>query len=60
MQAAILAGGESSRFWPLNTRHKSLIKIQGNSLLRHTLESLEAAGVDEFVIVQGEEGKIEE
>jgi len=47
-QAVILAAGESSRFWPLNTRavakggderssstqkHKSLLKIMGRPLI---------------------------
>ncbi|MDY6761412.1 MAG: sugar phosphate nucleotidyltransferase [Candidatus Nanohaloarchaea archaeon] len=60
MQAVLLAGGASSRFWPLNTRHKSLFHIQGSSLVRHTLDSLAAAGVDEAVIVQGPDRAIEQ
>lgn len=53
MQAVILAAGESSRFWPLNQRHKSLLKIMGKPLVAHTIESLEKAGVTDIVIVQG-------
>ncbi len=53
MQAVILAGGRSSRFWPLNTRHKSLVQVAGRSLLERTLDGLAAAGVSDVVIVQG-------
>ncbi len=60
MQALILAAGRSSRFWPLSTnRHKSLIKIRGKTLLRHTLESLEESGVKSAVIVQGKDRDID-
>ena len=60
MQAIILAAGESSRFWPLNTRHKSLLKIMGKPLIAYTLESLEKAGVRDFIIVQGPQKDVEE
>ncbi|MFB6294155.1 MAG: sugar phosphate nucleotidyltransferase, partial [Candidatus Nanohaloarchaea archaeon] len=60
MQAVLLAGGASSRFWPLNTRHKSLLQIQGKPLIRHTLDGLADAGVDDAVIVQGPERDIEQ
>ncbi len=53
MQAVILAAGESSRFWPLNQRHKSLLKIMGKPLIWYTIESLKAAGIKEIIIVQG-------
>ena len=29
LQAVILAAGESSRLWPLNAKHKSLLRILG-------------------------------
>jgi len=53
MQAVILAAGESSRFWPLNSKHKSLLKLMGKPLIWHTIEGLKKAGVKEFIIVQG-------
>lgn len=52
MQAVILAAGQSSRFWPLNQRHKTLLKIMDRSLIWYTIESLKKAGVDDLVIVQ--------
>ncbi len=58
MQAVILAGGSSSRFWPLNTRHKCLMRIAGYTLLEHTLYGLQDAGIDEVVIVQGPDRQI--
>ncbi|MFH1037028.1 MAG: bifunctional sugar-1-phosphate nucleotidylyltransferase/acetyltransferase [Patescibacteria group bacterium] len=53
MQAVILAAGESSRFWPLNTRHKSLLKIMGKPLIWYTIENLKNSGISDFVIIQG-------
>jgi len=60
MQAIILAAGESSRFWPLNQRHKSLLKIMGKPLIWHTIEGLKLARMDDLVIVQGLKKDIEE
>ncbi|MDI6602684.1 MAG: sugar phosphate nucleotidyltransferase [Patescibacteria group bacterium] len=60
MQAVILAAGESSRFWPLNQRHKSLIKIMGRPLIWYTIESLKKAGIKDIIIVQGPKKDIEE
>lgn len=59
MQAVILAGGESSRFWPLNTRHKSLLSLRGQTLIGHTLDRLAAAGVTDAVVVEGPERDVE-
>jgi bifunctional UDP-N-acetylglucosamine pyrophosphorylase/glucosamine-1-phosphate N-acetyltransferase len=59
-QAVILAAGESSRFWPLNQRHKSLIKIMGRPLIWYTIENLKRAGLKEIIIVQGEKKDVEE
>lgn len=60
MQAVILAAGESSRFWPLNQKHKSLIKIMGKPLIWYTIEGLEKAGIKDVVIVQGPKREAEE
>lgn len=59
MQAIILAAGESSRFWPLNYRHKSLLKVMGKPLILHTIEGLKKAGLDDFIVVQGPGEEIE-
>lgn len=59
MQAVILAAGESSRFWPLNYQHKSLIKIMGRPLVCYLLDELKRAGIKEIVIVQGPKRDIE-
>ncbi len=53
MQGVVLAGGQSSRFWPLNRRHKSLVSIAGRTLLGRTLDALVGAGVTDIVVVQG-------
>lgn len=59
MQAVILAAGESSRFWPLNQKHKTLIKIMGRPLIWYTIESLKKAGIKDIIIVQGPKKEIE-
>src|SRR3989344_3649352 len=58
-QAVILAAGESSRFWPLNQKHKSLIKIMGRPLIWYTIEELKRAGIRDIIIVQGPKKDIE-
>jgi len=59
MQAVILAAGESSRFWPLNQKHKSLLKIMGRPLIWHTIESLKKAGIKNIIIIQGSKRDVE-
>ncbi len=58
-QAVILAAGKSSRFWPINQRHKSLTKIMGKPLIFYTLKGLQGAGISEVVIVQGPKKDVE-
>jgi len=60
IQAVILAAGESSRFWPLNYQHKSLIKIMGKPIIWYTTEGLKKAGMKDIIIVQGPKRDIEE
>ena len=59
MQAVILAGGESSRFWPINSTHKSLLKIMGKPLIWYTIESLKKAGITEAIVIQGPKKEVE-
>lgn len=59
MQAVILAAGESSRFWPLNQKHKSLTKIMGKPLIWYTVMALQKAGVKDIIIVQDKKRQIE-
>ena len=59
-QAVILAAGESSRFWPLNYQHKSLLKIMGRPLIFYTIEGLKKIGIKEVIIVQGAKKNVEE
>lgn len=61
MQAVILAAGSSSRFRPLSdNRHKSLFQVAGDSLIGHTISTLEETPVTSCIIVQGEQRQIEE
>jgi len=60
MQAVILAAGQSSRFWPLNKQHKSLLKIMGRPLIWHTIEGLKEAGITDIIVVQGPKKDTEE
>jgi len=59
LQAVILAAGESSRFWPLNSRHKGLLKIMGKPLVWYTIQGLREIGVENIVVVQGPKKDIE-
>ena len=59
MQAVILAAGESSRFWPMNHAHKSLIRIMSHSLIWYAIEGLKKSGIKEVVIVQGRKRDVE-
>lgn len=58
-QAIILSAGASSRFWPLNSHHKSLFKVMGKPLLSFSLQNLKTAGIKEIIIVQGQKRDIE-
>ncbi len=60
MQALILAAGASSRFWPLNCRHKSLIKIMGKPLILYLIEALKKEGIKEILVIQGKKRDCEE
>jgi bifunctional UDP-N-acetylglucosamine pyrophosphorylase/glucosamine-1-phosphate N-acetyltransferase len=60
MQAVILAAGASSRFWPLNTRHKSLMTVRGKTLLEHTIDGLRQQDITDIIIVQGPNSTIEQ
>ena len=55
-----MAAGESSRFWPLNSKHKSLLRIMGKPLIWYTIDGLRKIGVKDIVIVQSPNRKVEE
>ncbi|MCK4429463.1 MAG: NTP transferase domain-containing protein, partial [Candidatus Aenigmarchaeota archaeon] len=59
MQAVILSGGKSSRFWPLNSKHKSLTKVCGKTLVEWTIKGLKKSGIDDIIIIQGPNKNIE-
>src|SRR3989344_6341314 len=52
MQAVLLSAGESSRFYPYNKKHKSLITILGKTLVSRTLNSLRKANITDIIIVE--------
>ncbi|MBI3459481.1 NTP transferase domain-containing protein [Candidatus Acetothermia bacterium] len=53
VQAVLLAAGASSRFWPLvEGSHKSLFRLMGKPLIQWTIESLQSAGMDDFIVIQ--------
>jgi len=60
MQAVIIAAGESSRFWPLNNKHKSQIKISGKPLVYWTLKSIAEKGIKDIVLVIGPKSLLKE
>lgn len=52
MQAVVLAAGESSRFWPFNSNHKSLVKVMGKPIISYTIQGLINAGIDDIIVIQ--------
>jgi NDP-sugar pyrophosphorylase family protein len=59
-QVVILAGGESSRFYPFNRLHKSFFGIGGKSILERTLLSVKKADPSEIILVLGQDNYDEE
>ncbi len=60
MQAVILAGGASSRFFPLNTFPKSLVKIAGEPIIVHTIRAIKRSGINDIVLLTGRENYFKE
>lgn len=59
LQAVILAAGESSRFWPFNSDHKSLFKIMGKPIILYTIDGLINSGIEDIIVVQGPRKDVE-
>jgi len=60
MQAVLLAAGASSRMWPVvEGVHKSLFVLMGKPLIQWTIESLNRAGIQDVVVVQGPKQSVE-
>lgn len=49
IQVILLAGGKSTRFWPLT--HKLLLPFCGKNLIEHQLELLERVGLKDIMLV---------
>jgi bifunctional UDP-N-acetylglucosamine pyrophosphorylase/glucosamine-1-phosphate N-acetyltransferase len=60
MQAVILAAGDSSRFYPFNDSHKSLVKVLGKPIIEHTLLAVRKTGIKDVVIVIGENNGVKD
>lgn len=58
MKALVLAGGYSSRFYPYNQTHKSMVYVMGKPILQRTLEGIKNAGIKDIVIRVSEDGLI--
>ncbi len=50
-QVVILAGGESSRFFPFNQIHKSFFKIAGKTVLERTIESVKKTDPSGIILI---------
>lgn len=59
-QAIILAGGESSRFYPFNDIHKGFFTLGGKTIIERTIESIKKTSVAEIILVLGKENLKEE
>ncbi len=53
MQAVLLCAGQSSRFFPFNTTHKSMVSLLGKPLLGHAISGLRSVGIVDCVVVVG-------
>lgn len=54
MKAVILAAGRGSRIKPLSDNMpKSLLKINGKSILQTNIDTIKSCGIDDIVIVKG-------
>ena len=51
MQAVLLAAGQSSRFFPYNTKHKCLVKILGEPLIVYTIRAVKRAGINDIILI---------
>lgn len=60
MQAVIIAAGESSRFWPLNQRHKSQIYLLGKPLVYWTLKGLAENDIKDVMVVVSKNSSMQE
>ncbi|MGQ9530499.1 MAG: bifunctional sugar-1-phosphate nucleotidylyltransferase/acetyltransferase [Candidatus Bathycorpusculaceae bacterium] len=59
MQTVILAGGSGRRVFPLAAvKPKPMFKILGKPLIQHVIEILKEAGLKDFIIVVGKDGKL--
>ncbi|MEM3696452.1 MAG: sugar phosphate nucleotidyltransferase [Candidatus Bathyarchaeia archaeon] len=59
MQTVILAGGSGRRVFPLAAvKPKPMFKILGKPLIQHVIEILKEAGLEDFIVVIGENGKL--
>jgi bifunctional UDP-N-acetylglucosamine pyrophosphorylase/glucosamine-1-phosphate N-acetyltransferase len=58
-QTVILAAGKSSRFWPLNQRHKSCFYLMGKPIIWWNLRGIERAKIKKVIIVQSPKRDVE-
>lgn len=59
-QVIILAGGESSRFFPFDKLHKSFFKLAGKTILERTVESIKKTDPKDIIVVLGSKNFEEE
>ena len=59
MQAVILTAGQSSRFYPFNGVHKSLITIAGKTILEHTILAIKKLNITNIVLIVAPDGAVE-
>lgn len=53
--AVVLAGGASSRFFPFNTKGKTVFRLMGKPLVWYTLNGLSGLGIDSATVVRPKE-----
>lgn len=60
MKAVVLAGGDSSRFFPFGENgHKTMVKLLGKPILQYTLEGLRDVGITDILIRVKDDGIVQ-
>ncbi|MBI1919150.1 NTP transferase domain-containing protein, partial [Candidatus Microgenomates bacterium] len=60
MQAVLLAAGSSSRFYPFNGTHKSMVYLLGKPILAHAIDGLKSIGIKELILVVRDDGIVKD
>ena len=58
LTVVLLAAGKSSRLYPFNDVHKSMVKVMGKPLIEYTLLEIKKSGIEDVIVVIGKDNVI--